>query len=470
MRPQNLHRKLTWFGVLLLTISCLSPIVSIFGTGGDVLQHAGTGAAATFLLGIAVAVVWAVIYAELGSAYPYAGGDYVGVGRILGPWAGFASLTLWSATAGPGTAFLVRTLGVYFCDLVPTASPGPVTFLALLAATGVALLAVRTSALITGLFLAVEMVAVVALIAAGLWHPARSLGAALLHPVTLGAAGATVPTALGAMGLAAVSAAYATTGGNQAVAFGEELIEPHRYMGHVVMLAAAIGALATAVPVIAVALGAADLGAVLGSKAPFSTFVAGVAGPLAGRALSAGVIVSLFNALVAALMFYARLLFSLGRDAIFHGAVNAQLAAVHTDSGAPRVATVVFSLITGACCLLATHTLIVFTSGLTVYSLALVSIAVLVGRRRCLTGQPGYWRSPLYPLAPLLGILLALAFGIADLADGAEGRPSLLLLGAIIAAGLAWHHLVLRRRPGGWTPMVLMPSAEAVAQRADAID
>jgi amino acid transporter len=458
MRSQTLHRKLTWFGVLLLTLSCLSPIVSVFGTGGDVLQHAGTGAAGTFLLGIGVAVVWAVIYAELGSAYPYAGGDYVGVGTILGPWAGIASLTLWTATAGPGTAFLPRTIGVYFCELVPAASPTAVTFLSLVAAGGVALLAVRTSALITGLFLAVEMLAVVALIAVGLMHPARSLGESLLHPLTLGAAGAVGPTALGAMALAAVSAAYATTGGNQAVAFGEELIEPHRYMGHVVMLAAGIGALATAVPVIAVALGAVDLRAVLGSKAPFSTFVAGLAGPLAGHALSAAVIVSLFNALVASLMFYARLLFSLGRDAIFHGTVNAQLAAVHAGSGAPRVATVVFTAITAACCLLGTHTLIVFSSGLTVYSLALVSIAVLVGRRRGMTGQPGYWRSPLYPLAPLLGILLALAFGVADLADAGEGRPSLLLLGAIIAAGLAWHHLVLRRRPGGWTPRIGLPS------------
>jgi len=32
------------------------------------------------------------------------------------------------------------------------------------------------------------------------------------------------------------------------------------------------------------------------------------------------------------------------------------------------------------------------------------------------------------------------------------GRPSLLLLGAMIAAGLLWQHFVLRRRAGGWTP------------------
>ena len=81
----QLHRKLASFGVLLLTLSCLSPVLSIYGVGSDVLLRAGTGAAGMFICGIGVAVVWAVVYAELGSAYPYAGGDYVGVGSILGP-------------------------------------------------------------------------------------------------------------------------------------------------------------------------------------------------------------------------------------------------------------------------------------------------------------------------------------------------------------------------------------------------
>src|ERR1700691_2360117 len=106
----QLHRKLSSFGVLLLTLSCLSPVYSIYGFGSDVLLHAGTGAAGLFIGGIGVAVVWAVVYAELASAYPYAGGDYVGVGAILGPWAGFASLTIWVATTGPTVAFLAKIL------------------------------------------------------------------------------------------------------------------------------------------------------------------------------------------------------------------------------------------------------------------------------------------------------------------------------------------------------------------------
>jgi len=450
----QLHRRLASFGVLLLTLSCLSPVLSIYGIGSDVVLHAGTGAAGMFICGIGAAVVWAVVYAELGSAYPYAGGDYVGVGSILGPWAGFASLTLWAVTAGPDIAFLAKTIATYFSDLVPGASPLIVAFSALGAAIGVALLAVRASALVTGVFLGIEMMAVLVLVGAGLLHPARSLTDVVLHPVTLGASGTLVPVTLGAMALAGVSAAFATTGGNQAIGFGEELREPHRHMGRVILLAGLIGALATAVPVIAVVIGASDLPFILKSPAPFSAFIAAVAGPVAGHALSAAVIVAIFNALIATIMFSARLFFSLGRDKIFHPMVNAMLASVHRSSGAPRAATWTVGMFSAACCLLDTHLLVVFISGLTVYCLGLVSVAVLVGRRRRLTGQPGYWRSPLFPLAPVLGLTLAGAFGVADLLDADAGRPSLLVLGTMILVGLLWHYFVLRRRAGGWAPRV----------------
>jgi amino acid transporter len=253
-----LHRVLSSFGVLLLTLSCLSPVYSIYGIGSDVLLHVGTGAAIVFICGIGVAVVWAVVYAELASAYPYAGGDYVGVAAILGPWAGFASLTVWAVTAGPANAFLAKTIATYVGELAPTLSPLLVTIGALGAAVTVALLAVRTSAFVTGVFLGIEMLAVLVLIGAGLRHPVRGLAEVVLHPVVLGSSGTLTSVTIGAMALAAVSAAYATTGGNQAIAFGEELAEPHRHMGRVILLAGLIGAFATAIPVIAVVIGASD--------------------------------------------------------------------------------------------------------------------------------------------------------------------------------------------------------------------
>jgi amino acid transporter len=447
-----LHRKLSAFGVLLLTLSCNSPVYSIYGFGTDILQQAGTGAAGLFLLGVGAAAVWAVVYAELSSAYPYAGGEYVGVGSILGPWAGVASLTILAVTLGPILAFLAKTLAPYALDLMPTANSSTVTFGALGIAVVLALLGVRTNAVLTGILLAIEMMAVLALTVAGFWHPVRSIGVVIAHPVALMSSGGMGPVAFGTMALAAVSAAYATVGGQQAIPFGEELTEPHRHMGRVVLLAGLIGAVGTAVPIIAVVIGAADLAAVLHSPAPCSTFFASVAGPAAGRALSAAVAVAVFNALIALTMFSARVFFSLGRDQLFHSRVNRLLAAVHNASGAPRPATLLIGAIAGVCCLLDIHWLVVFLSGSVVFTLTLASCAVLVGRKRGLTGQPGYWRSPLFPLVPILGLCLAGAFAAADLLDADVGRPSILMLGSIVLIALLWHHLVLKRRVGGWVP------------------
>jgi amino acid transporter len=451
--PQSsrLHRKLSAFDALLLTLSCLSPVFSVYGPGSDILQHTGTGAGVLFLIGIGAAAIWAMVYAELGSAYPYAGGDYVGVGSILGPAAGFASLALWALVILPINAFLAKMVAIYLAEVIPV-QPVIVTYLALLLGAGAALLAVRASAMLTGAFLAISLVTVLALVVAGLWHPAGNLIAVLAHPRIPDAAGRWVPVAAGAMAMGAVNAAFATAGGNQAIAFGEELIDPHRNMGRVILVACLTGAVAIALPVVAVAWGASGHPDIFRGPAPLSAFVTSIAGPGAGKALSAVVALAVFNAMIAQLLFASRLLFSFARDGVFPSRVNAALCKVDPVSGAPRIATVVVAVGSALCCLIAAHVLLVFMSGLIVYALALVSVAVLVGRARGLTGAPGFWRSPFYPLLPVLGIALALAFAAADWRDPDAGRPSLLILGALLLAAVGWYHLVLKRRPGGWAP------------------
>jgi len=448
----RLRRELSSFAVLLLTLSSLSPVVSVFGIGGDVLHQAGAGAALLFGIGILAALVWSVVYAELGSAYPYSGGDYVGVGRVLGGWAGVVTLALWACTIGPSIAFADETLAPYVAQFAPWIPAPVVTFGALAGALGVALLSVRRGAWITGLFLAVEAVAVVALIVVGVGKPARGFDAIVLHPMALNGAGGLAPVALSVLGLGAISAVYATVGGNQAINFGEELHDPHRRMGPVVLMACLIGAFATATPIVLVVMHAPDLGALLRSPAPFAQFLSQALGPWAGPALSAGVALAIFNANIVGIMGGARLYFSLGRDGLFPAPVNRLLSGVDTHSGTPRAATWVIGAFSAACCFVPGHTLLVFMSGLLVYGWSLVCLAVLVGRIKGLTGGPGFWRSPLFPIAPVVGLAMAVVFTVADLMDTDAGRPSLLLLGLVLVAALAWYHLVLRKR--GWTPQL----------------
>jgi amino acid transporter len=448
----RLRRQLSSFGVLLLTLSSLSPIASIYGVGSDVLQHAGTGAGILFLISVGVAAIWGAVYAELGSSYPYAGGDYVGVGAILGAWAALATLTIWAVTSGPSIAFCAEVISSYVAQLAPEIPVAAMTFGCLGAAVVIALLAVRMGALVTGVFLAIEFIVMVVLIVGGLWHPVRGFDAVVFHPVATAAGGALGSVPLAVMALAGVSAASATVGGNQAIYFGEELREPRRRIGRVIFTAALIGALATALPVMSVVVGARDLPAVLRSAAPLTAFIAQISGPSVARAIGASVALAMFNALVAQIMWAARLFFSLGRDNLFNKSLNRLLSAVDPKSGAPRGATLVVGGISAGCCALNSHTLLVFATGTLIYGWSLVCLAVWVGRIKGLTGQPGYWRSPLFPLAPALGLVVAAVFTIADIADAEAGRPSLIILGLLVLTGVLWNHFALRRRPGGWIP------------------
>jgi amino acid transporter len=446
----RLRRELSVLAVLMLTLSCLSPVYSIDGTGSDVLQHAGTGAALLFLVALVAALIWALVYSELAAAYPYAGGDYVGVGTILGPWGGFASLTVWMVTGAPLMAASARFNAVYLAEVFPELPLGPTTYAIVLAGVLLALPKVRTSAIITGIFLAIEMLGVIALIATGLWHPARDLAQVLREPLIVDGAGNLVQVSMGALALGSIGAVYATLGGNQAIVFGEELHDPHKKMGRVILMAATIGALATALPVICVVLGAHDLPMVLKSSAPFSAYFTAKIGPVASRAMSGCVALAIFNSIVASNMFYARIAFSVGRDEILPKRVSSWLGTIHSGTGVPHNATIAIGLATAACCSFSTHALVIFGAGLSTFTLGLVSWAVFVGRLKGLTGRHGYWRSPLFPLVPLMGIALTIVFLAAGLQDEDVGRPSVLLLAFCVGLALLWYRFALK--PRGWRP------------------
>jgi amino acid transporter len=66
---------------LLITLSGITPAVSVFAVAPGIIQAAGTGALLSFLAAAVIAVFMAFVYAELASAYPLTGGEYAIVGR-----------------------------------------------------------------------------------------------------------------------------------------------------------------------------------------------------------------------------------------------------------------------------------------------------------------------------------------------------------------------------------------------------
>ncbi len=71
------------------------------------------------------------------------------------------------------------------------------------------------------------------------------------------------------------------------------------------------------------------------------------------------------------------------------------------------------------------------------------------GRRSGRTGNSGY-RSPLYPLVPVAGIIIVIGEVIAQWLDKDAGRPSLFVWIGTYALAFLYYRFVLMRRAVPW--------------------
>jgi amino acid transporter len=313
--------------------------------------------------------------------------------------------------------------------------------------TVISILNVRVNAVITGIFLLVELAALGVLVALGLMHPHRSLDVVALHPVMLAGAGL-APTSWAAIGLASAAAIYAYNGYGGAVYFGEEMFEARTRLHWVVFWSLGIAVVAEFAPIVAAMVGAGDLKAVLSAGSPLAAFIAAEGGPLLAKAVSLGVAFAIINAMIAIALINARQLYASGRDRVWPGPVNRAVTALHRRFNSPWIACLIMGAATAAACLLKLDMLVMLTGTGVVVIYAGVSAAVIVGR---LTGSTarGAYRMPLFPLAPVASLVALFAVLAADVVDPEVGRPSLIANLTVMALSAGYYLIVLRRR-GDW--------------------
>jgi amino acid transporter len=441
--PRPLPRSLGVAGILFLTLSVTTPASSVFIIVPDMLKAAGTASLWGMLIAGIVCVATAYIYAELSSAWPIAGGEYVMVARTLGPLAGFVILGvnvvnnfIFPAVIGLGLSNVLTTI-------LPGLSPVPVAVAMVAGSTLIGLLHIRVNAWVTGLFLAIELGALLLLLLLGAAAPVRPLAGLLTHPVT-----ATGSLPASAVGLATTIAIFALNGYGCAVYFSEEMHAPERRIARVVLLSLVLTLAVEILPLAAVLVGAPDLRALFAADDPFGLFVTERAGSLAASLVSLGVAVAILNAAIAGIIAYARFFYSTGRDRVWGRRADAWITAIHPRLHSPWIATLIVGGVGIASCFIPLSLLLVLSgAGIAVTYLA-IALAVMVGRRSGATAHAPY-RMPLFPLAPLVTIAaLAYVFWTSWL-DTETGRPGLIATGAQMLASAAYYLLVLRRR-GAW--------------------
>ncbi|GBQ67763.1 amino acid transporter [Ameyamaea chiangmaiensis NBRC 103196] len=446
--PPQLKQGMTMIGTTLITLSAISPASSALIIAPSAIAAAGSGSVLAMIGGALVGLCMALVYAELASAFPLTGGEYAIVGRVLGPLTGFIVLGVNLVGLILIPAIMALGLSAYLGVVFPALPQIPTAIAAVIISTGLGILNIRTSALITGLFLGVEVAALVLLTVLGLWHVVHPLSELITHPVMLNASHALVPTPPSTIAMAMSVAIFAYNGYGTAVYLGEETVDAARHIARSILAALVAAVLAELVPVTAVLMGVPDYRSFLSSSDMFSDFITLRAGAVWTTVVSIAVALAIVNAVIANLLLASRQMFSMARDHVLPGTLNAPLARLHARYHSPWVAMIAAGAMTCVACFVSLHLLVIATGTGLILVYSMLCVAVITGRKRGLTAH-GHYAMPLFPLAPVAALAAMGYVVFSNWLAPDVGRPSLIFTLCVAVASGLYYATVLARR-GGW--------------------
>ena len=354
-----------------------------------------------WLLGGVLSLIGAVCYAELATAYPKEGGDYVYLTRAFGRSVGFlfAWCQLWIVR--PGSIGAMAFLFADYANQIWPQAEGPAAAYVLvayaagsiIALTAVNILGVREGKWTQNVLTVAKVLGLAAIVAVGFTHPAPPPASS---PPT-----ASSGFPLSTFGMAMVFVLFAYGGWNEMAFVSAEVKNPRKN----ILRALLIGTLV--VTVIYVLANLAFLYA-LGLEGTRHTTVAtdvlrlGI-GPWAGQAISVLICISALGAINGQIFTGSRIYYAMGNDHRFY----AWLGRWNARRGAPVCSLLIQGAITLALSVWfglsrnGFESMVIFTTPAFWVFLALVASSVLVLRLRDPEIERAY-HVPGYPLTPIL--------------------------------------------------------------------
>jgi APA family basic amino acid/polyamine antiporter len=389
----DLRRRLGTLDVALLTAG-ITIGAGIFSTPGVVASHLDSSAwiLGAWVLGGAIALTGALIYAELGAAEPEAGGDYVYLGAAFGPLPAFLYGWLFFTISGTGSVAAVAVAaGEYAHELRPGVPGVAVAAGLVLGLTLINVAGLRTGTLVQNGLTAVKLLALVAVA----WLAWTAGGDASPLDATRQLAGeaaeAQTHGPIWGLALALVPISFTFLGWNAAGYVGGEVRSPQRILPRGLLLGTA------AVTLVYLLLNAAFLralgpAAMAGDIQVATSACRAALGPRALTLITALVLVSIVGGLNGMILAHARVLFAMARGGHFLGVFGH----VHERSRVPVAAL----LLQGAWALglLFTGTFARLVGYVTFVMIAMSCLVVIGAVRQRLRAPPSPFRAPGFPL------------------------------------------------------------------------
>ena len=370
-----------------------------------------------WVLGAVIAVADGLVWAELGAAFPRAGGSYAFLREIYGPhragnWLSFLYVWQVSFTAPLSIASGCIGLSSFLAWFWPSMDAAPLSALPGLHYTNFA--AAGTCLLVTALLyrnlssvtrlawvlFAGVLTAIAGVIVSGFAHASQTGGWHMPASPALA-----LPTALSGLAQGTLLATYCYWGYYNITFLGSEVRKPQRTIPRAILLSVLF------VSAFYVAMNYAALPSMRDAAAHVAAgatvrpqLVADIAqsafGHWAGWLMAALIIWTAFASVFSLLLGYSRVPYATARDSNYFR----YLAAVHPRHGIPHRSLVALGLVAAAFCffsLAQVITILVITRILLQFFLQQVGVMLLRVQRPNL---PRPFRMPLYPLPPLVAI------------------------------------------------------------------
>lgn len=426
----------------------MTPASSVFIIVPSVIQGVGGASAVAFVIAALVGIVVAACYAELSSAFPITGGEYAFVARTVGKSTGFA-LYLLNMVSGVLILGVIASGAAEYLGVVWEGLSGRWVGVVVIVGTGlVALLGIKANAWVTGVFLVLELLALVVLAVLGFVHVEQPLST-LWTAQTAGPDGVLVGASAGLVVSYTSTAIFAYNGYGTAVYYAEETHRATATIGRAIMWSLAITVTAELVPLLAVLLGAPSMQGLVTAASPMTYFLQERGGPVVTTMVSLGIVIAIVNAVIAIMLQVARGLYSSARDRSWPDVVGKPLASVHPKLRTPMVATVVVAVVAAVVLwFVPFEVLLLGTASTLVVTYVLVGLAALLGRARGRTARAAF-KMRGWPAAPL--VLLAVMAVVVYQNLVANWVPVVVAL-AIFGLGYVYYYGYIHPRRGDrWT-------------------
>ncbi|MQG91309.1 APC family permease [Pseudomonas sp. MN1F] len=404
MHDSALKPSLGMLDVVAITVSAVTPASSVFVIAPFAIAQAGSGAVLAFVLAAVLALMFAWCYAELGRAHSSAGGEYVYAKRVFGGMAGYATFLTVLVSLLFIPPVLATGAATYLNNALGTAFDTQAVALAIVAGSyALGILNIRLNAWVTGVFLLCEMAAVLVIVALGLGNVSQPLSVLITpqhidHGLLSAAPWALVFASIG-------TALFAYNGFGAAVVLAEDMKDGGRSTHRAVLWSLALVVAIELVPICALLLGAPSLEAMLASSDPIGYLLNAHGNPMLSRLVSAGIFLSVFNAIIAIVIQSGRVIFSSGRDQLWTPTLNRLFTRIHPRLDSPWLATLLLAIPSAA---LSFSSNLEEMTSFTVLLLLMVYLAVaLCGlfSRVLRSDREHPYRMPLWPLPALLAVV-----------------------------------------------------------------